>query len=216
MQSRCLVLFCWLVGFAGTPLPTGLCMKAFLSQFDSFSATWIPIYFPVLTRASDGFFAFSGIIQYAPAFCAPVMRPSPQRATTRRLERCQRSAASIAEMYFMPYIVYISSLTILYSQLGTMSRGSNCFAVFACKFSFLKHKGGATRRPCTVCVSLFRCYFCFFFFSVTAVPITAPPLINSNAIHSMRLRVSPVGGDFGSFAVTVSAFLISLVPSLSL
>ena len=130
MQSRCLVLFCWLVGFAGTPLPTGLCMKAFLSQFDSFSATWIPIYFPVLTRASDGFFAFSGIIQYAPAFCAPVMRPSPQRATTRRLERCQRSAASIAEMYFMPYVVYISSLTILYSQPGIMSRGSNRFAVF--------------------------------------------------------------------------------------
>ena len=122
MQSRCLVLFCWLVGFAWTPLPTGLCMKAFLSQFDSFSATWIPIYFPVLTRASDGFFAFSGIIHYAPAFCAPVMRPSPQRATTRRLERCQRSAASIAEMYFMPYIVYISSLTILYSQHGIMSR----------------------------------------------------------------------------------------------
>ena len=103
MQSRCLVLFCWLVGFAGTPLPTGLCMKAFQSQFDSFSATWIPIYFPVLTRASDGFFAFSGIIQYAPAFCAPIMRPSPQRATTRRLERCQRSAASIAEMYLKIY-----------------------------------------------------------------------------------------------------------------
>ena len=130
MQSRCLVLFCWLVGFAGTPLPKGLCMKAFLSQFDFFSATWVPIYLPVLTRASDGFFAFSGIIQYAPAFCAPVMRPSPQRATTRRLERCQRSAASIAEMYFMLYIVYISSLTILYSQLGTMSRGSNSSAVF--------------------------------------------------------------------------------------
>ena len=130
MQSRCLVLFCWLVGFTGTPLPTGLCMKAFLSQSDSFSTTWVPIYLPVLTRASVGFFAFSGIIHYAPAFCAPVMRPSPQRATTRRLERCQRFAASIAEMYFMPYIVYISSLTILYSQPGIMSRGSNRFAIF--------------------------------------------------------------------------------------
>ena len=162
MQSRCLVLFCWLVGFAGTLLPTGLCMKAFLSQFDSFSATWIPIYLPVLTRASDGFFAFSGIIQYAPAFCAPIMRPSPQRATTRRLERCQRSAASIAEMYLMPYIVYISSLTILYSQLGIISGGSNRFAVFACIFSFLKHKGGANRRPCTVCVSGFISAFSSF------------------------------------------------------
>ena len=122
VQSRCLVLYhAWLVGFACAVSPTGLCMKAFLFQFDSFSAAWVPIYLPVLTRASDGFFAFSGIIQYAPAFCAPVMRPSPQRATTRRLERCQRSAASIAEMYFMPYIVYISSLTILYSQHGIMS-----------------------------------------------------------------------------------------------
>ena len=61
-----------------------------------------------------------------------------------------------------------------------------------------------------------RFYFCFFFFSVTAVPITAPPLMNSNAIHSMRLLVSPVLGDFGNFAVTVSALAISSVPSLSL
>ena len=122
VQSRCLVLYhAWLVGFARAVSPTGLCMKAFLFQFDSFSAAWVPIYLPVLTRASDGFFAFSGIIQYAPAFCAPVMRPFEQRATTRRLERCQRSAASIAEMYFMPYIVYISSLIILYSQHGIMS-----------------------------------------------------------------------------------------------
>jgi len=51
---------------------------------------------------------------------------------------------------------------------------------------------------------------------ITVVPVTMPPLMNSNAIHSMRLLVSPVGGDFGSFAVTVSAFLISLVPYLSL
>ena len=144
VQSRCLVLYhAWLVGFACAVSPTGLCMKAFLFQFDSFSAAWVPIYLPVLTRASDGFFAFSGIIQYAPAFCAPVMRPSPQRATTRRLERCQRSAASIAEMYFMPYIVYISSLTILYSQLGTMSREGSCFAVFICEFSSFKSTGAA-------------------------------------------------------------------------
>ena len=143
MQSRCLVFFCRLVGFAGTPLPTGLCMKAFLSQFDFFSATWVPIYFPVLTRASGDFFAFSGIIQYAPAFCAPIMRPSPQRAITRRLERCRRSAASIAEMYFMPYIVYISSLTILYSQLGIMSRGSNCFTFYMQIFAVFKSQGAA-------------------------------------------------------------------------
>ena len=214
MQSRCLVLFCWLVGFAGTPLPTGLCMKAFLSQFDSFSATWIPIYLPVLTRASDGFFAFSGIIQYAPAFCAPIMRPPPQRATTWRLERCQRSAASIAEMYLMPYIVYISSLTILYSQLGIISGGSNRFAVF-CMYIFV-FKAQGRRKPPPLHRLCVRFYFCFFFFSVTAVPITAPPLTNSSAIHSMRLLVSPVWGDFGSFAVTVSALAISLVPSLSL
>ena len=180
---------------------------------------WVPIYFPVLTRASGGFVAFSGIIQYAPAFCAPIMRPSPQRATTRRLERCRRSAASIAEMYFMPYIVYISSLTILYSQLGIMSRGSNCFT-FTCKFSlFLNRKERRKPPPCTVCVSVFDFYFCFFFFAVTSVPITVPPLMSSNAIHSMRLLVSPVGGDFGSsgsFTVTVSALAISLVPSLLL
>ena len=71
----------------------GSVYESFLSQLDSLTAAWVPIYLPVLIRASDGFFAFSGIIQYAPAFCAPVTRPSPQRATTRRLERCQRSAA---------------------------------------------------------------------------------------------------------------------------
>ena len=57
---------------------------------------------------------------------------------------------------------------------------------------------------------------CFFFLLTTAAPITAPPLASSNAIHSMRLLLSPVGGDFGSFAITVSTFLISLVPYLSL
>jgi len=46
--------------------------------------------------------------------------------------------------------------------------------------------------------------------------VQAPPLMNSSAIHSMRLLLSPVWGDFGSFAVTVSALVISLVPSLSL
>jgi len=65
-------------------------------------------------------------------------------------------------------------------------------------------------------MSVFDFYFCFFFFAVTVVPIRAPPLMNSNAIHSVRLLVSPVWGDFGSLAVTVSALAISLVPSLSL
>ena len=217
VQSRCLVLYhAWLVGFACAVSPTGLCMKAFLFQFDSFSAAWVPIYLPVLTRASDGFFAFSGIIQYAPAFCAPVMRPSPQRATTRRLERCQRSAASIAEMYFMPYIVYTPLRLYYILNMEQCQEKAAVLQVFICEFSSFKNRGGANRRPCTVCVSVFRLYFCFFFFSVTAVPITAPPLTNNSAIHSMRLLLSPVGGDFGSFAVTVLAFLISLVPSLSL
>ena len=130
VQSRCLVLYhAWLVGFACAVSPTGLCMKAFLFQFDSFSAAWVPIYLPVLTRASDGFFALSGIIQYAPAFCAPVMRPSEQRATTRRLERCQRFAASMAEIYF---IGYTTSLIILYSQHGIMSRA---FSIKVRKYS---------------------------------------------------------------------------------
>ena len=160
MQSRCLVLFCWLVGFVETPLPTGLCMKAFLFQFNSFSATWIPIYLPDLPLLSD-------------------------------------------------YIIFSTRNNV---------KGKHCFAVFTCKFSVFKDKGGANRRPAP-CVSAFGFYFCFFFFSVTAVPITAPPLIKSNAIHNIKLLLSPVCGRFsffGSFAVTVSAFLISLVPSLSL
>ena len=80
----------------------------------------------------------------------------------------------------------------------------------------LKHKGGATRRPCTIYVSVFRFYFCCFFLLLTAVQTTAPPLTNSSANHDIRLLLSPVGGAFGSFAVTVSALAISLVPSLSL
>ena len=68
----------------------------------------------------------------------------------------------------------------------------------------------------------------FFLLLKTVVPMAAPPLANSRAIHSARLLVSPVPGDLGSssgfaaaeplfrFAVTVSAFLISFVPSLSL
>ena len=58
--------------------------------------------------------------------------------------------------------------------------------------------------------------------------MAAPPLINSRALHSARLLVSPVPGDLEpsssfavveplfSFSVTVSAFLISFVPPLSL
>ena len=64
--------------------------------------------------------------------------------------------------------------------------------------------------------TLFNYLLHFFFLLTTVVPMAAPPLMNSSAIHSMRLLVSPVRGDCGSFAVTVSAFLISLVPSLSL
>ena len=51
------------------------------------------------------------------------------------------------------------------------------------------------------------------------VAVTAPPLTNSSVIHRSTLLVSPVWGDFESsfsFVVTVSAFLISFVPSLSL
>ena len=43
-----------------------------------------------------------------------------------------------------------------------------------------------------------------------------PPLIKSSATHIKGLLLSPVWGDFGSLAVTVSALAISLVPSLSL
>ena len=109
MQSRCLVLFLLARGLCRNSFAYGSVYESFLFRFDSFSATWVPIYLPVLTRASDGFFTFSGIVQYAPAFCAPVMRPSPQRATARRLERCQRSAASIAvhRLHFLSdYIVF--------------------------------------------------------------------------------------------------------------
>ena len=63
---------------------------------------------------------------------------------------------------------------------------------------------------------IFRYLSCFFFLRTTAAAVAAPPLASSRAIHKERLLVSPVGGVFGSFAVTVSAFLISLVPSLSL
>ena len=57
----------------------------------------------------------------------------------------------------------------------------------------------------------------FFFFPTTVVPMAAPPLTSSRAIHKAEPLVSPVWGDLGSsfsFAVTVSAFLISFVPSL--
>ena len=63
---------------------------------------------------------------------------------------------------------------------------------------------------------IFRYLSCFFFLLRAAAPLAAPPLASTRTSHRERLLVSPVGGDFGSFAVTVSAFLISLVPSLSL
>ena len=62
-------------------------------------------------------------------------------------------------------------------------------------------------------------YLLYFFLLTTVVPTAAPPLTSSRAIHKAEPLVSPVWGDLGSsfsFAVTVSAFLISLVPSLSL
>ena len=62
-------------------------------------------------------------------------------------------------------------------------------------------------------------YLLYFFLLTTVVPMAAPPLTSSRAIHKAELLVSPVWGDLGSsfsFAVTVSAFLISFVPSLSL
>ena len=67
--------------------------------------------------------------------------------------------------------------------------------------------------------TLFHYLLCFFFLLTTVVPMAAPPLMNNRAIHSARLLESPVWGDLESsfsFAVTVSAFLISFVPSLSL
>ena len=67
--------------------------------------------------------------------------------------------------------------------------------------------------------TLFNYLLYFFFLLTTVVPMAAPLLTNSRAIHSARLLVSPVWGSLESsfsFAVTVSAFLISLVPSLSL
>ena len=67
--------------------------------------------------------------------------------------------------------------------------------------------------------TLFHYLLYFLFFPTTVVPMAAPPLTSSRAIHKAELLVSPVWGDLGSsfsFAVTVSAFLISFVPSLSL
>ena len=67
--------------------------------------------------------------------------------------------------------------------------------------------------------TLFHYLLYFFFFPTTVVPMAAPPLTSSRAIHKAEPLVSPVWGDLGSsfsFAVTVSAFLISFVPSLSL
>ena len=65
--------------------------------------------------------------------------------------------------------------------------------------------------------TLFHYLLCFFFLmTITVAAMTAPPLMNNRAIHKARLLVSPVWGVCGSFAVTVSAFWISFVPSLSL
>ena len=57
--------------------------------------------------------------------------------------------------------------------------------------------------------TLFNYLLYFFFLLTTVVPMAAPLLTNSRAIHSARLLVSPVWGSLESsfsFAVTVSAF----------
>ena len=57
--------------------------------------------------------------------------------------------------------------------------------------------------------TLFNYLLCFFFLLATVIPMAAPLLTNSRAIHSARLLVSPVCGDLESsfsFVVTVSAF----------
>ena len=67
--------------------------------------------------------------------------------------------------------------------------------------------------------TLFNYLLYFFFLLTTVVPMATPPLTISSANHNAGLAVSPVCGDLESsfsFAVTVSAFLISFVPSLSL
>ena len=45
--------------------------------------------------------------------------------------------------------------------------------------------------------TLFNYLLYFFFLLTTVVPIAAPPLTNSKAIHKARLLVSPVWGEFG-------------------
>ncbi len=60
-------------------------------------------------------------------------------------------------------------------------------------------------------------YRTLFLLLFTAVPIRVPPT-NSRAIQSGTPLFSPVHGDFasfGSFAVTVSAFVISFVAAAS-
>ena len=91
---------------------------------------------------------------------------------------------------------------------------NKCFTVFNMFFTHCAYS--YTRRFCALYVSVFGFYFCFLFLLTTVVQPTAPPLIKSSAIHSMRLLLLPVLGDFCSLAVTVSAFLISFIPSRSL
>ena len=85
---------------------------------------------------------------------------------------------------------------------STVAKAPYCYDAFA-----LPGKGGR---------GIFRYPSCFFFLLRAAAPVAAPPVASIRAIHRERLLVSPVGGVFGSFAVTVSALAISLVPSLSL
>ena len=73
-----------------------------------------------------------------------------------------------------------------------MSREAAVLRFLYVNFRLLKAQGRRKPPPCSICVSAFGFYFCFFFFSVTVVPITAPPLTNNSAIHSIRLLLSLV------------------------
>ena len=85
-------------------------------------------------------------------------------------------------------------------------------------FDRLKRRIATALLPCrgNGVRGIFRYLSCFFFLLRAAAAVAAPPLASTRTSHRERLLVSPVGGVFGSFAVTVSALVISLVPSLSL
>lgn len=127
------------------------------------------------------------------------------------LPRSSRKNANSSLRYFGIRGIASTSFSLpICSRNAEMPKTSpNChFSGRFWAFSFDMSKG-----------TLFNYLLYFFFLLTTVVPMAAPPLTNSKAIHKARLLVSPVCGDLESsfsFAVTVSAFLISFVPSLSL